>query len=644
MPELPLISWTWAEGAVDWLWLVPALPLAGFLLLALMGGRLGRHGVAWVGCASVGLAAVAAAAVAIGFLGQYPSTPAVTQTLWTWMALGGDLNPSVALRLDPLSLVMMLVVTGLGFLIHVYAAGYLQGDEGLRRFFAVMNLFVAFMLVLVLAADLLLLFLGWEGVGLCSYLLIGHWYRQPANGDAARKAFIVTRIGDAALLAGLLLLFTALGTSDIAELLARATAQWPPGSALASAAALLLLGGAVGKSAQVPLHVWLPDAMAGPTPVSALIHAATMVTAGVYLIARMLPLYEIAPAVLGLVGAIGALTLLLGAAIALAQRDIKRMLAWSTISQLGYMFLALGAGAVSAAIFHLMTHAFFNALLFLAAGAVIVSLGGERDILRMGGLWRQRPLAFWGFTTGAASLAALPLVTAGFYSKALVLDAVWAVDGHGGLLLWLAGVAGTLLTALYITRALVMIFFGPARTPPTGRYGITMAAPMGVLVLLALFGGGLDVAGLLAGLDAGGLQTAERPLRPELKLITLVAGLAGIGLGIRLGERWHRLGVAEVVPAPWQRRLEAGLGFDALYRALLLRPFLWLATASRRDWIDAAVEQLGAASRAGHRLLVSTQTGLLRWYAAASMLGGVLLIAALAALGLLLATPSGTPE
>jgi len=638
MPELPLVSWSWTEGAVAWLWLVPALPLAGFLLLTLAGGRMRPGAIAWVGCGSVGLAAGLAALIAIGFLGREPPEPALTQTLGTWMALGGDLHPRFALRLDPLSLVMMLVVTGVGFLIHVYAAGYLGADDGLRRFFAAMNLFVAFMLLLVLSADLLLLFLGWEGVGLCSYLLIGHWYREPANGDAARKAFIVTRIGDAALLAGLLVLFTLLGTSDIQLLLERAAAQWPAGSLLPVVAALLLLGGAAGKSAQLPLQVWLPDAMAGPTPVSALIHAATMVTAGVYLIARMLPLFELAPAVLMLVGAIGALTLLLGAAAALAQRDIKRILAWSTISQIGYMVLALGVGAVSAALFHLLTHAFFKALLFLAAGAVIVSLRGEHDILRMGGLWRQRPLAFWAFAAGAASLAALPLVTAGFYSKALVLDAAWAAGGIG-LLLWLAGVAGAFLTALYIARALVLVFLGPARSQATGRYGATMAVPMLILILLALAGGGFDVAGLLAGFDAAGLHADGRHLLPELAAVA--AGLAGIAAGIWLGERWHGLGIAEVVPEPWQRRLRGGLGFDVLYGRLLLRPFLWLAAASRRDWIDALFEGLGTAVRAGHRLLVPTQSGVLRWYTAATLLGGAALVAMLTGLGLLLGAPSG---
>jgi NADH-quinone oxidoreductase subunit L len=449
---------------LQWLWLVPALPFLGFLLIAMAGGWLRPIGIALVAAGSVGLSAVVAGLVAYEFLIATPPGGAFQQVLWTWMAVDG-LAPEISLHLDALSLVMMLVITGVGFLIHVYATGYMAGDEGYRRFFAYMTLFVTFMLILALAGDLLLLFVGWEGVGLCSYLLIGFWYRDADNGRAARKAFIVTRIGDAAFVAGLLILFTQLQTTDIGDLLDRAVSQWPTEGTLAVAAAALLLGGAVGKSAQLPLQVWLPDAMAGPTPVSALIHAATMVTAGVYLIARMLPLFELAPGVLAWVGAIGALTLLLGALAALAQQDIKRILAYSTISQIGYMFLALGVGAVSAALFHLVTHAFFKALLFLTAGAVILGLHGEHDIRRMGGLRKSRPVTFACFLIGVASLAALPLVTAGFYSKALVLDAAWAAGGAGRLL-WLAGAAGAFVTALYAFRVLFLVFFGTRRSDP----------------------------------------------------------------------------------------------------------------------------------------------------------------------------------
>ena len=312
---------------------------------------------------------------------------------------------------------MILVITFVGFLIHLYSVEYMREDEGYSRFFAYMDLFVGSMLTLVLADNLLLLYLGWEGVGLCSYLLIGFWYKDPENGRAGRKAFIVTRIGDVALAAGIFLLYTHFRTLQIQELMQQVSIQWTTGSVLATAAALLFLGGALGKSAQVPLQTWLPDAMAGPTPVSALIHAATMVTAGVYLIARMNVLFSLSPLAMSAVAVIGAVTLLLAGCSALVQRDIKRVLAYSTISQIGYMFLALGVGAWSAAIFHFMVHAFFKALLFLGAGVVIAALGHERDMFRMGGLRRQLPFVFWTFLAGAASLSSIPLVTGRFLQQ-----------------------------------------------------------------------------------------------------------------------------------------------------------------------------------------------------------------------------------
>ncbi|MFW6175991.1 MAG: NADH-quinone oxidoreductase subunit L, partial [Acidobacteriota bacterium] len=337
---------------------MPALPFAGFLVLALAGRRLSRAAAAWVGVGSVGLSFLAAGSLAAARVFGPDPGEELRVVLWRWFDVG-TLDPAIGLSLDPLATVMTLVVTGVGFLIHVYSAEFMTGEEGYSRFFAYLNLFVGSMLVLVLAGDLVLLYLGWEGVGLCSYLLIGFWYRDPANGRAARKAFVVTRVGDAAMALGLFLLFTRLGTLQIDELLRRAAAAWSPGEGVAVAAAALLLAGAVGKSAQIPLQTWLPDAMAGPTPVSALIHAATMVTAGVYLIARTHTLFELAPPVMAVVAGIGAATLLLAAGSALAQRDVKRVLAYSTISQIGYMVLALGVGAWSAAIFHLMTHAFF---------------------------------------------------------------------------------------------------------------------------------------------------------------------------------------------------------------------------------------------------------------------------------------------
>jgi NADH-quinone oxidoreductase subunit L len=398
----------------EFLWLIPTLPFAGFLALALIGVRISRQAVAGIAVGSVGLSALASGLIALSFIGAPPPGYAYSQMLWTWMAVAG-FTPKVAFYLDALALVMVLVVTVVGCLIHLYASEFMRDEEGYSRFFAYMNLFGAMMLTLVLADNLLLLYLGWEGVGLCSYLLIGFWYQDAANGLAARKAFIVTRIGDTAMAIGLFLLWTHLGTLDIQEIMRRAMQVWPVGAGLAIATAALLLGGALGKSAQLPLQTWLPDAMAGPTPVSALIHAATMVTAGVYLIARTHRLFMLAPHVMSAVAVIGALTLLVAGCSALTQRDIKRVLAYSTMSQIGYMFLALGVGAWSAAIFHLMIHAFFKALLFLAAGVVILRLHHEHDIFRMGGLRYYQPVEFWTFLIGSASLAGLPLVTAGFY-------------------------------------------------------------------------------------------------------------------------------------------------------------------------------------------------------------------------------------
>ena len=400
---------------LDLLWLVPALPLAGFMVLFVTEGKLPDKLVAVVGAGSVGLAALVTLFAGREFLQSGASS--FPLTLWTWMAVG-DFEPSITLYLDALSLVMTGVITGVGFLIHLYATGYMWKDHeepaSYSRFFAYMNLFVFAMLMLVLGDNLLVLFLGWEGVGLCSYLLIGFYHRDPANGYAARKAFVVTRVGDAAFALGLFLLFRELGSLQIQQALADSGTLTP---GMATAICLLLLGGAVGKSAQVPLQTWLPDAMAGPTPVSALIHAATMVTAGVYLVARMQDLYLLSADAQHYVAVVGLVTLLVASFTALTQRDIKRILAYSTMSQIGYMFMALGVGAWSAAIFHLMTHAFFKALLFLASGSVILALHHEQDIFKMGGLWKKLPVPFWSMAIGSGALVALPFITSGFYSK-----------------------------------------------------------------------------------------------------------------------------------------------------------------------------------------------------------------------------------
>src|SRR4051812_21287785 len=447
------------------LWLIPGFPFLSAAVLALFGSRIPRRIAAWLGTSSIGLSALTAIFTAIEFLRSRPAEGAWVQHLWTWMSIG-DFQPEVALYFDPVTLVMVIVITFVGFLIHLYSVEYMRDDEGFARFFAYMNLFVAAMLILVLANNLLLLYLGWEGVGLCSFLLIGFWYREPANVRAANKAFLVTRVGDTAFAVGLFLIATQLRTLDIQEVMRRAPLQWPVGSGFAIAAAALLLGGAVGKSAQLPLQTWLPDAMAGPTPTSALIHAATMVTAGGYPIARAPALFTLPPPVQLAVAIIGAATLLLAGCSALTQHDIKRVLAYSTISQIGYMFLALGVGAWSAAIFHFMTHAFFKALLFLAAGIVINALHHEHDVFKMGGVRKQLPFIFWTFLVGAIALSALPFLTSGFYSKDLILLETYRAtydSENSRLWLWWGGLTGAFLTSLYTFRMVFITFFGRAK-------------------------------------------------------------------------------------------------------------------------------------------------------------------------------------
>jgi len=463
---------------------IPFLPLLAF------GGRMRARTISLVGTLSTGAAAILATAVAVAFIISPPPGRVFSQLLWAWLQID-DFAPRIALYLDPLSLVMMLVVAWVSFFILVYSTEFMRGDEGYRRFFAYMNLFVFSMLVLVLADNFLFLMVGWEGVGLSSYLLIGFWYRDPVNGAAARKAFIVTRVGDTALLVGLMLIFTKLGSLNIQGSMGLAQQHWADGSGLATAAALLILGGALGKSAQLPLQTWLPDAMAGPTPVSALIHAATMVTAGVYLVARTHVFFELSPAARLVVAVIGAATLLYAGFCALAQRDIKRVLAYSTISQIGYMFLALGVAAWSAAIFHFMVHAFFKALLFLGAGLVIKAMGEEHDIYKMGSLRHDQPLVFWTFLAGAASLAAVPGVTAGFYSKDLIISST-LTSAQGSAWLWAAAVVGAFLTSLYAFRLVFVVFFGkPAegRAPAALRFGRAALVPVVILAALAVCGG-----------------------------------------------------------------------------------------------------------------------------------------------------------
>ena len=614
------------------LWLVVAIPFVSAALLALFGSSLPRRVVAILGAGSIGLSTFFTLLISAAFLISPPADNAYVLHLWTWMS-SGEFHPEIAFYLDPVSLLMLLVVTFVGFLIHLYSAEYMRNDEGYARFFAYMNLFVASMITLVLANNLLLLYLGWEGVGLCSFLLIGFWYREPQNVRAAGKAFIVTRFGDTAFALGLFLLFTRLGTLDIQEVMHRAAVQWSPGSGIAVAAAALLLGGAVGKSAQLPLQTWLPDAMAGPTPTSALIHAATMVTAGVYLIARTHVLFTLAPSIQFLVALIGAATMLLAACSALAQRDMKRVLAYSTISQIGYMFLALGLGAWSAAMFHFMTHAFFKALLFLAAGVVIHAVH-EQDLYRMGGLRKELRLAFWSFVIGGSALAGLPLITAGFFSKDLILWQSWA-GPNGSAWFWIAGMTGALLTSLYTFRMILLAFYGPQQAHVKAVSGVAVRISLIVLCFLSVVGGYVDTPPDFGGVPAlsNFLNSVLPPLEelhvgPINETITALSASTVFALGLGLayllfGPQRSRLPAHNFLERLWL----AGWGFDWLYDKLFVRPFQWLTRKSARDMVDVPINGLAQVTILGYRALRLTQTGRVRWYATGLAMGTVVILA-----------------
>ncbi len=623
-----------------WLWLLPALPFLGFLILGLLGRRLPRTASAIVGTGSVGLAAIIAFGIFASFLHAPPTDGAYVQTLYSWIG-AGNLHADFALYLDPLSLVMALVVTGVGFLIHLYATEYMWDDDAFSRFFAYMNLFVASMLVLVLADNLVLLYLGWEGVGLCSYLLIGFWYRDAANGAAARKAFVVTRVGDTALAIGLFFLYARLGTLNIQDILDAAGSQWAAGAGAATIAALLLLGGAVGKSAQLPLQTWLPDAMAGPTPVSALIHAATMVTAGVYLIARMHVVFSLSPVAMTLVAIVGAVTLLLAGFSALTQTDIKRVLAYSTMSQIGYMFLALGVGAWSAAMLHFMVHAFFKSLLFLGAGAVTLSQHHKRDIFEMGGLRKHLPITFWSFLAASAALAGVPVISAGFYSKDLILYRAW-MDPNGGFWLWAAGVLGVFLTALYTFRLVFLVFFGESKTPIDHRPGNVIRIPLVILGVLSVVGGFVEIPSTMGGFHVfsrflqGTFGAGSEPQHAVVtELVLQLISSAVVFAGIYLAYRWYLLRSFEDIKAQdlplAPRRLQAfwlrGCGFDAAYNFCFVQPYARLAWLNQGDVFDKLNGFITWLTRLGYRLTTATQTGRLRWYASTIAIGAIVVVA-----------------
>ena len=659
--------------------LIPLLPLVGFLVNAGAGRRLSKGLSGGIAVGAMALSFAAAAAASLALLRLPPGGRVIDQALYTWIA-SGDLDVTLGLRLDPLSMVMILVVTGIGALIHLYSTSYMheETDAEYARYFSYLNLFAAFMLILVLAPSFPVMFVGWEGVGLCSYLLIGFWYKKQAAADAGKKAFIVNRIGDAGFLLGMALLFSRFGTLDFAQL-ARAieplAAETAAFGAL-SAAALLLFVGATGKSAQLPLHVWLPDAMEGPTPVSALIHAATMVTAGVYMIGRNAVLYSHAPGVMEIVAVVGVLTALFAATIGLVQTDIKRVLAYSTVSQLGLMFLAMGVGAFGAGIFHLYTHAFFKALLFLGAGAVIHALAGEQDLRRMGGLRRRLPVTYWTFLAGALAIAGVPGLS-GFFSKDEVLYRTFAA---GYPLLWLAAAAASLLTAVYMFRLVFLAFHGDGA--PEGAHGHAeghahahdaprpMAIALVVLAVGALLAGYVGVPAALGGSNrieaflepsfhasaepaaaasiaqpegavheaghaegAGGAAHDGHDTGLELGLmgVSTAIALGGIALASLFFLRRRELADAWAARyAGLHRLLLHKYYVDEIYDAAVVEPVrigseqvLWKAVDA--GMIDGAVNGAAAAVGGAAGALRRLQTGSLRSYAA-SLFVGVLLV------------------
>jgi len=598
--------------------LVPALPLASATLLLLYGRNLPRSLVTLLGVGSIGLAAIVVALLATQWTA---SAEPLRVQLWQWFSVGG-FSVDIALYLDQLSLIWLCTITGIGFLIHLYSSEYMAHDSDYSRYFAYLNLFVASMLLLVLGDSLLLLFMGWEGVGLCSYLLIGFWHHESANGAAARKAFIVTRAGDAAMALGLFLLVAEFNTLNIRELLTAATQQWQAGDTMATLACALIFTGAVGKSAQLPLQTWLPDAMAGPTPVSALIHAATMVTAGIYLLARLSGLYVLAPDVLFAIAVIGVATSLMAACAALAQTDIKRILAYSTISQLGYMFLALGIQAWDAGILHMMTHAFFKALLFLAAGAVIECLHHEQDIRNMGGLRQRLPVPFWSFVIGSAALAALP-ATAGFASKDLILLRAWEVTGTG-LWLWCVAALGAFITALYSFKLVFVVFFGEAKTEPTHQPGWRMAAPLLVLCLFSIVGGyiALPLADVL-------ILPSNEPAHGAIAIVSAAIPILGVLLAysLFLGHQVSAQRITESALGQWLTNFwHGGWGMDSLYRQLIVVPYSGLARWWRNEPVDHLVALVTGTASFFNGVLATSQNGRLGRYITVMVLGLLLML------------------
>jgi NADH-quinone oxidoreductase subunit L len=623
-------------------WLIPFIPGASTLVLAVFGRWLPKRWVSLQACLSVLASFVISLVAWFGLLKLNQESLPLVKTLFTWI-VSGSFKANLSLQLDPLSSVMALVVTGVGFLIHVYSVGYMAHDKGYTRYFTYLNLFTFAMLILVMASNIVLMFVGWEGVGLCSYLLIGFWFEKHSAASAGKKAFIVNRIGDAAFILGIFFLVFHVGSGEF-RVINEAIHNGHIGTGLATLIAILLFVGATGKSAQIPLYVWLPDAMEGPTPVSALIHAATMVTAGVYMVSRMNVLYTLSGTAAQVVAVVGALTAIYAATMALTHNDIKRVLAYSTISQIGYMFIGCGVGAYAAGMFHLYTHAFFKSLLFLSAGSVMHALSGELDMRKMGGLRKHLPLTYPTFLVGAIAIAGIPFFS-GFFSKDAILTQAFAQGQH---FVWALGMMGAVLTAFYMFRLIFLTFHGEERIEPEVRKHLHESPPMMTvpLVILAFFSAVAGYVGLplvfgeKANLFNRFLEPVIEPgheahlsLGTEWTLILITAAVALCGIYIayvfylKSPQTPHHL--VRRFPGVY-KLLYNKYYVDEIYNAAFVNPTIKGSEAVYTQFdlkvIDGTINGTAQATGLAGRVLSLFQSGLVKDYALALLLGVVIFV------------------
>ncbi len=633
----------------DLVWLIPVFPLVGFLINGLIGRNFSEKTIGWIGALSVGASFVVALLIFQDLLRLAPENRSVQKIVYTWM-LSGDLSVPVGFLMDPLSMIMILVVSGVGCLIHIYSIGYMHGETGFRRFFCYLNLFVFNMLILVSSNNFMLMFVGWEGVGLCSYLLIGYYYEKQSASDAGKKAFVVNRVGDFGFLLAMFLIFSLFGTFNYGDVMSAAPEKLAPGGLMVTMITLLLFVGATGKSAQIPLYTWLPDAMEGPTPVSALIHAATMVTAGVYMVARCSVLFALAPVSMTVVAVIGGATAFFAATIGMTQFDIKRVLAYSTISQLGYMFMACGVGAFASAIFHLMTHAFFKALLFLAAGSVMHAMSGELDMRKMGALKGKLPYTHMTYLFGTLAIAGI-FPFAGFFSKDEIL--FYSLQRHFGF--WLLGAIAAVMTSFYMFRSVFMTFYGKSRVEPEAAHHLhesppLMTVPLMILAFLSLVGGLIGIpilegyhkfgdflnpifAPAKAILDHG-VHHAEHPsVAAEIALMAVSLGIAVFGLvtarymyvtHVQASDR-----VVEKMPE-LHNLVYNKYWIDELYDYLFVDSIVKFSKMLWKEFdeliIDGAVNGVAKVTRGIGSLLSYLESGLVKDYALSILFGATVVI------------------